>query len=66
MNKKAINILFFLISLFLIFNNVPKIIQMNFIGGGTLGNKLVFYPLIIGLIYTIYCQYKHKNILICT
>ena len=64
MNKKAINILFFLISLFLIFNNVPKIIQMNFIGGGTLGNKLVFYPLIIGLIYTIYCQYKHKNILI--
>ena len=64
MNKKAINILFFFISLFLIFNNVPKIIQMNFIGGGTLGNKLVFYPLIIGLIYTIYCQYKHKNILI--
>ena len=54
MNKKVVDILFFLISLFLIFNNIPKIIQMNFIGGGILGNKLVLYPLIIGLIYTIY------------
>ena len=64
MNKKVINILFFLISVCLIFNNIPKVVQMNFIGGGILGNKLVFYPLIVGYIYTAYCQYKYKNVLV--
>ena len=34
------NILFFLICFFLIFNNTPKIIQMNF-WGGPVGNKLL-------------------------
>ncbi len=63
MNKKVINILFFFISFFLIFNNIPKVIQMNFLGG-PVGNKLLFYPLFIGFIYTIYCQYKYKNILV--
>ena len=62
MNKKVINILFFFISFFLIFNNVHKIIQINFLGG-PVGNKLVFYPLFIGFIYTIYCQYKYENVL---
>lgn len=63
MNNKIINLLFFLISFFLIFNNIPKIIQINFLGGPVQG-KLVFYPLFIGFIYTIYCQYKYKNILV--
>lgn len=63
MNKKAIDILFFFISFFLIFNNIPKVIQMNFLGG-PVGNKLVFYPLFIGFVYTIYCQYKDKNVFI--
>ena len=63
MSKKIIKFLFFLIVLFFIFNNIPKVIQMNFLGA-PVGNKLVFYPLFIGFIYTIYCQYKHKNILI--
>lgn len=53
------NILFFLICFFLIFNNTPKIIQMNF-WGGPVGNKLIFYPFIAGFIYTVYCQYKYK------
>lgn len=57
------NILFFLICFFLIFNNTPKIIQMNF-WGGPVGNKLIFYPFIAGFIYTVYCQYKYKNVLI--
>lgn len=63
MDKKVINLLFFFISFFLIFNNIPKVIQMNFLGG-PVANKLVFYPLFIGFIYTIYCQYKYKNILV--
>lgn len=58
-----INLLFFLISLFLLFNNIHKNIQTNFIAG-ILCDKLVFYPIFIGLIYTMYYQYKYKNILI--
>lgn len=63
MNYKIRNILFLLISFFLIFNNVPKVIQQNNIGGSLL-DKLVFYPIFIGLIYTVYCQYKYKNVLV--
>lgn len=61
MNIKIIDKIFFLICFCLIFFNIPKFIQINFIGG-ILGSKLVVYPLIIGFIYTIYCQYKYKNI----
>lgn len=63
MNYKIRNILFLLISFFLIFNNVAKVIQQNNIGGSLL-DKLVFYPIFIGLIYTVYCQYKYRNILV--
>ena len=63
MNFNIINILFFFISFFLIFNNVPKILQVNFISGPLYG-KLVFFPFILGVIYTIYCQYKYKNVFI--
>ena len=49
--------------LFLIFNNIPKIIQANFLGG-IFGKRLVFYPLFFGFIYTLYCQYKYKNVLV--
>lgn len=62
MNIKIIDKIFFLICFCLIFLNIPKFIQMNFIGG-ILGDKLVVYPLFVGFIYTIYCQYKYKNIL---
>lgn len=57
------NSLFFFISFFLIFNNIPKIIQMNFLGGAV-QTKMCFYPLIIGFIYTSYYQYKYKNIFV--
>lgn len=63
MNRRIIDRIFFIMCLFLIFNNIPKIIQMNF-WGGPAGNKLVFYPLIVGFIYTLYCQYKYKNVLV--
>lgn len=63
MSSKIKNQLFFLICFTLIFNNIPKVLQMNFIGS-VLGDKLVFYPLIIGFVYTIYCEYKYKNVLV--
>lgn len=65
MNKKNINGLFFLICLFLIFNNIPKILQMNFLGGTILASKLVFYPLFVSFFYTLYCQVKYKNVFFC-
>ena len=63
MNKKICDKLFFVICFVLIFNNIPNILQMNLIGS-ILADKLVFYPLFVGCIYTIYCQYKYKNVLI--
>lgn len=63
MNNKIRDVLFFIICISLIFNNIPKPIQMNFIGG-PVGSKLVFYPLIIGMLYTFWCDWKYKNILI--
>lgn len=62
MNRKIIDTFFFLICFSLIFNNIPKPLQMNFIGG-PVGSKLVFYPLAAGFLYTAYCQWKYKNIL---
>ncbi|HJI09563.1 MAG TPA: O-antigen ligase family protein [Phascolarctobacterium faecium] len=63
MKKILINRIFFCICFLVIFNNIPEKLQMNF-WGGPIGGKLVFYPLTIGVIYTLYCQYKYKNILV--
>lgn len=60
MNKKVRNAIFFLIVFTLIFNNIPKPVQLNFIGG-PVGGKLVVYPLLAGFLYSFWCQYKgHK------
>ena len=63
MNEKYKNILFFCLNFTIIFNNVPQIIQMNF-WGGLMGDKLVLYTLLAGGIYTGYCQYRYKNVLV--
>lgn len=63
MNQFIVNKIFFLLCFSLAFNNIPKILQMNMLGS-VVGDKLVFYPLIVGLIYTIYCQIKHHNVFI--
>ena len=60
MNKKIIDVFFFVISLTLIFNNISPIYGV----GGDIGSKLVFFPLTAGLIYTIYCQYRNKNVFV--
>lgn len=63
MNNKIRDGIFFIICLSLIFNNIPKPIQMNFIGG-PLGSKLVFYPLFLGMIYTFWCALKNNKLLV--
>lgn len=63
LNPKVRDAIFSLMVFTLIFNNIPKPVQMNFIGG-VIGNKLILLPLLAGIIYTIYCQYKYKNVLI--
>ena len=61
--ERIINKIFYFICLFLPFVAIPKIIQVGVIGN-ILHSKLVFHPIFIGLIYTLYCQYKYKNTLI--
>lgn len=60
-NKNIINCLFSLMILFLPFNNVPESIRVSFVGG-ILGNKLLFYPFVFFLIYTIYIQCKYRKL----
>ena len=60
MNKKIRDNIFLVICCALIFNNVPEAIQLNSIGG-VMGKKLLIYPLLVGFVYTAYCQYKYKN-----
>lgn len=63
MNKRVRNTLFFLMVFVLIFDSVPKPIQMNFIGG-PVGGKLEFYPLMAAFIYSFYCQYRYRNVFV--
>lgn len=61
MNTKYIDIIFAMLIFTLPFNYIPRILWQNFFGG-PFGSDLVIYPLFIGLIYTVYCQWKYKNI----
>lgn len=63
MNIKARDSLFFMMSFALIFNNIPKAVQLNFIGGA-MAAQLALYPLIAGLIYTLYCEKKYGNVFV--
>lgn len=63
MNIRFKNLIFFSLCLSLMFNYIPTRIQLNFIGG-PVGNKLVVYPLLISVFYTVWCDWKYKNILI--
>lgn len=63
MNKKICNVIFGMLVFSLIFNNIPKPIQLNFLGGPA-GSKLAVYPLIAAFAYTFYCQYKYKDVFV--
>ena len=60
MNSKYKDKLFLIVCVTLIFNTVTEPIQMGFLGG-PIGGKLVFYPLLIGMLYTFCCSWKYKN-----
>lgn len=49
--------LFLLICVSIIFDNVPKFLRFNFLGG-PLGNQLGVYPIFFGLIFTCFCYYS--------
>lgn len=55
MNLLIRNRLFFLICFCLPFLFVPKVIQLNFIGG-PIGSELIVGPIIIAYVYTLYCS----------
>ena len=63
MSLKIRNTIFFLLVFFLAFNNIPKPVQLGFLGG-PVGGNLVVYPLLAAFAYTFYCQYKYKNIFV--
>lgn len=47
------NKLFFSIVLFVIFSNIPRPLQFNFLGV-FLGKDLSFYPILVGVLYAFY------------
>lgn len=55
--------LFLIMGICLVFNNIPDIVQLKFLGSG-IGNNLVAYPILFGAIYTIYCHLKSGNVLV--
>ena len=61
MNKQIRDGIFFLLVFFLIFNNIPKPVQLSFLGGPA-GGKLSVYPLLAGFLYSFYCQYKYGGV----
>ena len=61
MNKQIRDGIFFLLVFFLIFNNIPKPLQLSF-WGGPVGRKLSVYPLLAGFLYSFYCQYKYSGV----
>ena len=63
MKKSIADILLFVISAVLIFNYIPYFFRSKFIVG-VLSAHLVVYPLIIWIVYTLYCQYKYKNVFV--
>ena len=61
MNKKVIDILFAFLVFALPFKYIPRIFGITILGG-PFGNDLVLYPLLIGFVYTFYCQWKYRNV----
>lgn len=61
--QKICNVILGMLVFTLIFNNIPKPIQLNFLGG-PVGSKLAVYQLIAAFAYTFYCQYKYKDVFV--
>lgn len=63
MNTKVCDIIFGLIIFTLIFNTIPEAVRLNFLGGA-FAPQLTLYPLLAGMLYTLYCQWRYKEKLI--
>ncbi len=63
MNRKIRDTIFFLMVFSLIFNNIPRPVQLSFIGG-YISAKLLVYPLVAAFAYSCWCQYKYKNVFV--
>lgn len=61
MNRNIIDSVFTLLVFALPFNYIPRILWQDTIGG-PFGKDLVIYPLFIGVIYTVYYQWKYGNV----
>lgn len=61
MNRKIIDIIFMFLIFTLPFKYVPRILWQISLGG-PFGQDLVMYPLLIGFVYTVYCQWKYGNV----
>ena len=57
------DLLFFFIVFFSIFNFIPENLRLNILAG-PLASKLSFYPLLLLFIFSIYSQYKYKNVFV--
>lgn len=64
MNKRVIDILFVIILLTPPFKFANRIFALPGFISGPFTNDLVVWPLLIGFIYTLYCQYKYGNVLV--
>lgn len=64
MNRKIVNILFFFIISTLCFIQIPEFLRWSPKFVSALHDKLSLYPIIAGMIYTIYCQIKYKNVFV--
>lgn len=64
MNKRVIDILFVIILLSPPFKFANRIFALPGFITGPFTNDLVASPLLIGIIYTLYCQYKYGNVLV--
>ena len=61
MNRKIIDSIFVALIVLLMFEGIPKVLYFRFFGG-PITDKLVWMPLFIGVLYTLYCHYKYKNV----
>lgn len=64
MNKNIRNSIFFFIVFCSIFNQTPYVINLPANIFGWAFDKLSAWPILFGSIYTLYCQYKYKNVIV--
>ena len=62
MNRKIIDTLFILILVSAPFKLANKIFALPGFIGGPFSRDFVIWPLLIGLLYTLYCQWKYGNV----